>query len=101
MSKSLKNFITIREALQEFTARQLRLLFCLQARCRLTLTLSLAIPAALLFKGCAWARLGNVQRADHHRNQTGKCRLAANDSLVGMADVGSQRSAACRHGMHQ
>ena len=31
MSKSLKNFITIREALREFTARQLRLLFCLSA----------------------------------------------------------------------
>ena len=31
MSKSLKNFITIREALAEFSARQLRLLFCLQA----------------------------------------------------------------------
>jgi hypothetical protein len=30
MSKSLKNFITIREALKEFSARQLRLLFCLQ-----------------------------------------------------------------------
>jgi len=30
MSKSLKNFITIREALAEFSARQLRLLFCLQ-----------------------------------------------------------------------
>lgn len=30
MSKSLKNFITIGEALKEFTARQLRLLFCLQ-----------------------------------------------------------------------
>lgn len=29
MSKSLKNFITIRQALEEFTARQLRLLFCL------------------------------------------------------------------------
>lgn len=31
MSKSLKNFITIREALTEFSARQIRLLFCLQA----------------------------------------------------------------------
>ncbi|NJR41316.1 MAG: class I tRNA ligase family protein [Akkermansiaceae bacterium] len=31
MSKSLKNFITIREALREFSARQLRLLFCLSA----------------------------------------------------------------------
>jgi cysteinyl-tRNA synthetase len=31
MSKSLKNFITIREALKEFSARQLRLLFCLAA----------------------------------------------------------------------
>lgn len=30
MSKSLKNFITIREALQQFTARQLRILFLLQ-----------------------------------------------------------------------
>jgi len=30
MSKSLKNFITIREALQTFTPRQLRLLFALQ-----------------------------------------------------------------------
>eukprot|EP00892_Ulva_mutabilis_P004454 jgi/Ulvmu1/2380/UM130_0013.1 len=29
MSKSLKNFITIQQALEEFTARQLRLLFCL------------------------------------------------------------------------
>lgn len=29
MSKSLKNFITIRQALEEFSARQLRLLFCL------------------------------------------------------------------------
>jgi cysteinyl-tRNA synthetase len=31
MSKSLKNFITIDEALREFSARQLRLLFCLSA----------------------------------------------------------------------
>lgn len=30
MSKSLKNFITIREALQTFSARQLRLMFVLQ-----------------------------------------------------------------------
>lgn len=30
MSKSLKNFITIKEALQDFTARQLRLMMCLQ-----------------------------------------------------------------------
>jgi len=30
MSKSLKNFITIRQALEDFTARQLRLLFLLQ-----------------------------------------------------------------------
>ncbi|KAG2499369.1 hypothetical protein HYH03_002944 [Edaphochlamys debaryana] len=30
MSKSLKNFITIREALATFNARQLRLMFCLQ-----------------------------------------------------------------------
>eukprot|EP01025_Chloroclados_australasicus_P023188 TRINITY_DN23592_c0_g1_i5.p1 TRINITY_DN23592_c0_g1~~TRINITY_DN23592_c0_g1_i5.p1 ORF type:complete len:666 (-),score=62.96 TRINITY_DN23592_c0_g1_i5:249-2246(-) len=31
MSKTLKNFITIREALQEFNARQIRLLFLLKA----------------------------------------------------------------------
>jgi cysteinyl-tRNA synthetase len=31
MSKSLKNFITIREALQEYTPRQIRLLFLLQS----------------------------------------------------------------------
>ena len=31
MSKSLKNFITVKEALRDFSARQLRLLFCLQA----------------------------------------------------------------------
>jgi len=30
MSKSLKNFITIKEALKQYTARQLRLLFLLQ-----------------------------------------------------------------------
>jgi hypothetical protein len=30
MSKSLKNFITIKDALKEFSPRQLRLLFCLQ-----------------------------------------------------------------------
>ena len=30
MSKSLKNFITVKEALRDFSARQLRLLFCLQ-----------------------------------------------------------------------
>jgi cysteinyl-tRNA synthetase len=31
MSKSLKNFVTIREALNSYTPRQLRLLFALQA----------------------------------------------------------------------
>ena len=30
MSKSLKNFITIKQALEHFTARQLRMLFLLQ-----------------------------------------------------------------------
>ena len=30
MSKSLKNFVTIRQALQEHSARQLRLMFLLQ-----------------------------------------------------------------------
>ena len=43
MSKSLKNFITIRQALEKFSARQLRLMFLLQVRNRCSCILRLHV----------------------------------------------------------
>jgi tRNA synthetases class I (C) catalytic domain len=65
MSKSLKNFITVRAALQEFSARQLRLLFCLQVRRRRMKRLRLCVGhCGWLLQRCPDWKPGTVPRLE-------------------------------------